>query len=114
MKKKKERDVLSIEIQYDYVEELDALVESKDFHQLLLDESIATIEHALDKNRKSARIFYVPNLECSVVLEERNFSKVLDTAIAFYEQEEDYTKCGELVKLKEKVDGSKKGNKTGY
>ena len=56
---------------------------------------------------------YVPNLECSVVLEERNFSKVLSTAIKFYEQQEDYTKCAQLVKLKEEVNGSKKRNKGG-
>tara|TARA_Y100001972_G_C7655721_1_gene330227 strand:+ start:299 stop:643 length:345 start_codon:yes stop_codon:yes gene_type:complete len=113
MAKKKERDVLSIEIQYDETEELEELVKSEDFHQLLLDEAIATVEHALTKKRKSARVCYVPNLECSVVLEERNFSKVLSTAIKFYEQQEDYTKCAQLVKLKEEVNGSKKRNKGG-
>jgi hypothetical protein len=111
MAKKKERDVLSIEIQYDETEELEELIKNEDFHQLLLDEAIATIEHALNKKRKSARVCYVPNLECSVVLEESNFSKVLNTAIKFYEQQEDYTKCAQLVKLKEKVNGSKKRNK---
>ena len=49
MAKKKERDVLSIEIQYDETEELEELVKSEDFHQLLLDEAIATVEHALTK-----------------------------------------------------------------
>jgi len=112
MKKKKERDVLSIEIQYDYKEELEELVSSKDFNKLLIDEAIATIEHALNKKRKSARICYIPNLESSVVIEERNFSKIIGNAIKFYEQQEDYTKCAELVKLKEGVDGSKKRNKT--
>ena len=111
MKKKKERDILSIEIQYDYKEELKELVESEDFNKLLIDEAITTIEHALDKQRKSARIFYVPNLECSVVLEQRNFTKVLETAIKFYEQQEDYKRCAELVSLKKKVNGSEKGNK---
>ena len=111
MAKKKERDVLSIEIQYDETEELEALIESEDFHKLLLDEAITTIKHALTKKRKSARVCYVPNLECSVVLEQRNFPKVLDTAIKFYEQQEDYTHCAELVKLKEKVNGSEKGDK---
>lgn len=111
MAKKKERDVLSIEIQYDETEELEALVESEDFHKLLLDEAIATIKHALTKKRKSARVCYVPNLECSVVLEQRNFTKVLETAIKFYEQQEDYTQCAELVKLKEEVNGSEKRNK---
>ena len=111
MAKKKERDVLSIEIQYDETEELEVLIKSEDFHQILLDEAIITIEHALTKKRKSARVCYVPNLECSVVLEQRNFSKVLNTAIGFYEQQEDYTKCAELVKLKEQVNESEKGNK---
>ena len=111
MVKKKERDVLSIEIRYDETEELDALIKSNDFHKLLLDEAITTIEHALTKKRKSARVCYVPNLECSVVLEERNFSKVLDTAIKFFEQQENYSKCAKLVKLKEEVNESKKGNK---
>lgn len=108
--KKKERDVLSIEIQYDYAEELDVLVESEDFHKLLLDEAIATIEHALDKKRPSARVCYIPNLESSVVLEENSFNDVLDTAIKFYEQQEDYTKCGELVNLKKQVNESRQGN----
>ena len=77
---------------------------SEDFTQLLLDEAVTTIKNALNKNRKSTRLFYVPNLECSVVLEKRNFSKVLTTAIAFYENQEDYTQCSELVKLKKQVD----------
>ena len=100
MKNKKERDVLSIEILYDYKDELEDLSKT----QLLLDEAVTTIKNALNKNRKSTRVFYVPNLECSVVLEKRNFSKVLTTAIAFYENQEDYTKCSELVKLKKQVD----------
>lgn len=111
MKKKKERDVLSIEIQYDYKEELEELVSSEDFNKLLIDEAITTIEHALDKKRKSARICYIPNLESSVVIEERNFSKIIGNAIKFYEQQEDYTKCAELVKLKEEVNGPEKRNK---
>lgn len=111
MAKKKERDVLSIEIQYDETEELEALVESEDFHKLLLNEAIATIKYALTKKRKSSRVCYVPNLECSVVLEQRNFAKVLNTAIKFYEQQEDYTQCAELVKLKKQVNGSEEGNK---
>jgi hypothetical protein len=111
MKKKKERDILSIEIVYDYKEELNELVDSEDFNRLLFEEAISTIENALDKKRESARVFYIPNLDCSVVLEERNFTKVLNTAIKFYEQQEEYDKCAELVTLKNKVNGSKERNK---
>ena len=87
------------------------LLEDEDFNKLLLDECIITIKNALNRNRKSTRIFYVPNIECSVVLEKHNFGKVLDTAITFYEDQEDYVKCAELVKLKEEVNESKKANK---
>jgi len=111
--KKKEREVLSIQIEYDYAEELEELVGSEDFTQLILDEAISTIEYALDKERKSARVCYIPNLESSVVIEKRNFPKILGTAIRFYEEQEDYTKCAELVKLKNKVDGPGKRNKKG-
>ena len=113
MEKKKDRDILSIEIQYDYKDELKELVDSEEFNQLLLDEAIITIKNALNKNRKSTRIFYVPNIECSVVLEKRNFNKVLNKAIEFYENQENYKKCAELVRLKEEVNESKKRNKTG-
>ena len=112
MKSKKERDILSIEILYDYREELDELVGSKDFNRILLEEAITTIENALDKERKSARIFYIPNLDCSVILDYRNFNKVLNTAIQFYEQQEEYDECVKLVKLKEQINESKKRNKT--
>jgi len=111
--KEEQREVLSIEIQYDYTEELEELVGSEDFTQLILDEAISTIEYALDKEHKSARVCYIPNLESSVVIEKRNFSKILGTAIRFYEGQENYTKCAELVKLKNKVDGPGKRNKKG-
>ena len=113
MEKKKDRDdILSIEIRYDYKDELKELVDSKDFSRLIFEESIATIKNALNKKRKSARVFYIPNIDCSVVLEYKNFNKVLNTALQFYEQQEEYDECAKLVKLKEEVNESKKRNKT--
>jgi len=107
MKNKKERDILSIEILYDYKEELDELVENEDFTRLIFEESIATIENALNKNRKTARVFYIPNLDCSVILKEQNFVEVIENAVKFYEQQEEYDKCAELVALKNKVNESR-------
>mgnify|MGYP003626298072 FL=1 len=109
MKNKKE--ILTLEILYDYVDELDELRECDEFKQLLLDEAISTIENALEKDRKTTRMFYVPNIRCSIILEKSNFNKVLDTAIGFYEFRENYKKCAKLIKLKEKVNGTKERNK---
>ena len=112
MEKKKDREILSIEILYDYKEDLDELVGNDDFSRLMFQEAIATIENALNKKRKTARVFYIPNIDCSVILECKNFIKVLNTAIQFYEQQEEYDECAKLVRLKERVNESEKRNKT--
>ena len=112
MEKKKDREILSIEILYDYKEELDELVGNDDFSILMFQEAVATIENALNKKRKTARVFYIPNIDCSVILEYKNFIKVLNTAIQFYEQQEEYDECAKLVRLKEQVNESEKRNKT--
>ena len=113
MKNKKEREILSIEILYDDKEELNELISSEDFNRLMFEEAIATIKNALSKKRETARMFYIPNLDCSVLLEKRNFKLVLDNAIKFYEQQEEYDKCAKLVTLKKKINEPKKGNKRG-
>jgi len=81
MAKKKERDVLSIEITYDEPGELMALVENEEISKVLIDEAIDTIEHALVKKRKSARVCYVPNLECSVVLEQSSSMRFMRSLV---------------------------------
>ena len=113
MGNKKGKDILSVEILYDYKEELDELVGSQEFNQLILNEAIDTIKIALTDNKKTAKVLYIPNLGCSVTIEKQNFPKVLDTAIKFYESQEDYTKCAQLVSLKKRINGPEKRNKRG-
>jgi hypothetical protein len=50
-RKKKVREILTLEILYDEKEELNELIGSQDFHQLLLDEAIKVIEESI-KNKK--------------------------------------------------------------
>lgn len=107
----KKREILSVEILYDDKEDLDILTESKDFHKLLFDEVVTGVEEALESNTTTAKIIYIPNLECSVTIYRRNFKDAIEGVIKFYEKQEDYVKCAELVKLKKKVNGTKKRNK---
>ena len=109
---KPERDILSIEILYDDKEDLNELVESEDFNKLLLNEAITSIQDALEKGEDKALVAYLSNLECKVLLDKEYFPPIIDKAIAFYEQEEDYVKCGELVKIKQQVNEPKEGNQT--
>ena len=105
------REILSVEILYDDKEDLDVLTESEDFHKLLFDEVVSGIEEALETNFTQAKVIYIPNLECSVIIYRRNFKAAIEKVIGFYEQQEDYKKCAELVNLKNKVNGTKKRNK---
>ena len=107
----KKREILSVEILYDDKEDLDILTESEDFHKLLFGEVVTGIEEAIESQSSTAKIIYIPNLECSVTIYRRNFKAALEGVIKFYEKQEDYKKCAELVKLKTKINGSKKGNK---
>ena len=110
-RKKKEREILTLEILYGHKEELDELLGSQDFHKLLIDESVKVIEESVKKKQKEVKLFLISNLDCFVILEKSNFPKILNKAIEFYEGEEDYDKCVELVKLKKMVNETKKGNK---
>lgn len=107
----KKREILAVEIIYDDKEDLDILTESEDFHKLLFDEVVTGIEEALESKASTAKIIYIPNLECSVTIYRRNFRAAIEGVIKFYEKQEDYAKCAELVKLKKKVNGAAKGNK---
>ena len=72
-RKKKEREILSLEILYDHKEELNELVESEDFHQLLLDESIKVIEESLKIKDNEVKLFSMTNLDCFLLLKKSNF-----------------------------------------
>ena len=107
----KKREILAVEILYDDKEDLDILTESEDFHKLLFDEVVSGIEEALESSSTTAMIIYIPNLECSVTIYRRNFKAAIEGVIKFYEKQEDYDKCAELVRLKQKVNGAEKRNK---
>ena len=99
----KKKEILSLEILYDHKEELDTLLEDEDFHQLILDEAVKVIDEAITQNEPSVRLAYISNLESSIFIQKSNFKKVINKALSFYEKKEDYTKCSELVKLKNKI-----------
>jgi hypothetical protein len=99
----KKKEILSLEILYDYKEELDVLLDDEDFHQVILDEALKVITEAIEEETKEARIAYISNLSSSLLVHKDNFKEVLNTILKFYEKKEDYAKCSEIVKLKSKL-----------
>ena len=71
------------------------------------------VEESLKIKDNEVKLFSITNLDCFLLLKKSNFPKVIDKTIKFYEAKEDYDKCAELIKLKGKVNGTKKGTKGG-
>lgn len=99
MKKK----FLQLEILYDEREELDELLESEDFHELLYDEALKVINEALEEKTDSVKLAYVSNIGHSVMIHKPQFTPVLNKILKFYEKKEDYGKCSEIVNLKKQL-----------
>ena len=94
------KEILSLEILFEYKEELDTLLEDEDFHQLILDEAFKVISEAVKNESGEAKIAYISNLGSSVLVHKNNFKEVLDTVLKFYEKKEDYDKCSEILLIK--------------
>ena len=99
----KNKDILSIEILYDDKEELDELLESKDFHYLLLNEAYKVIEEAIKEDEVEVKLAYISNIGSSVLIHKDNFPSIIDRILKIYEEKEDYDECAKIIKLKNKL-----------
>ena len=99
----KNKDILSIEILYDDKEELDELLENKNFHHLLLKEAYKVIKEAINEGETEVKLAYISNIESSVLIHKDNFSNILNKVLEMYEEKEDYDECAKVVKLKNKL-----------
>jgi hypothetical protein len=83
----------------------DKLDESIDFKKYIYENTVKAIKFALNYNKPKCEPFAVGGLNTLVSLPKEKFGKVLDKMIIFYENQSNFEKCNELVKLKEKCNG---------
>lgn len=101
--KKELQDPIYLEISFDDVEDiqsnLEKILKSSDFLQVIKTEVLPRVVDAIEQNKKELTLFRMVYYGLDLVVEKKHYKSLLSKILAVYEQEEDYLKCVELKKL---------------
>jgi hypothetical protein len=99
MKKAQQRKLLNVEIVYEDAEDLQQLENSPQFNNLILKDAFDVVERAAKTKKKSVPVIAIPNLGLEVFIERHNFKPILQKALDYYTNEEQYERCADLAQL---------------
>ena len=88
-----------IEIVYNDSSDLKKLATREEFRTFIIEDSLKTIEEAIEKKLKKVELFNIYNLSLVVELEKSNYKNVLSNIIQYYIEEEDYEKCNTIQEI---------------
>mgnify|MGYP003138546032 FL=1 len=88
-----------IEIVYNDSSDLKKLASKEEFRNFVIQDSLKTIEDAINNNLSKVELFNIFNLSLVVELERKNFKNVLTSITKHYIEEEDYETCNYIKTL---------------
>lgn len=88
-----------IEIVYNDSSDLKKLATREEFRNFIIEDSLKTIEEAINNNLNKVELFNIFNLSLVVELEKKNFKNVLNNIIKYYIEIEDYETCNYIKEL---------------
>lgn len=88
-----------IEIVYNDSSDLIKLANREEFRNFIIEDSLETIEEAINNNSDKVELFNIYNLSLVVELERKNFKNVLNNITKYYIGIEDYETCDYIKKL---------------
>ncbi len=107
MKKKstKKHIPLNLKISYSETNDLDNLKDNLDFKKIVYNETANVLLYLSENKRSKIDLFnlMVDDKGLVVSIEKKDYKTILDSTIQFYGEQEDYDKCIELTKLKDKL-----------
>jgi len=103
MKQVKSHRPIKLDISYSSREELQEFASNTEFNQFILENTLESLKYAINKNKTQCALFEVGDNDYKVVVKKPEYKTILDKVIKYFEDKEDYIKCDELVKLKEKI-----------
>lgn len=92
-------EVINLNIVYFQEEDLEILLETKEFTDLVIQESYKRVKKALEEKLKKITLFKISNLMLSVEVEHSNYLNILNNTLAYYTEEEKYEICSEIQKI---------------
>lgn len=103
MKKAQSKKLLNVEIIYEDAEDLQQLEENQPFNDLILKDAFDVVERAAKTKKKSVPLINIPNLGLEVSIERHNFKPILQKALDYYTEQEQYERCADVAQLIESL-----------
>lgn len=88
-----------LNIEYQDPEDLVSAIREKDFVDLVHDETLECIKHAIENKESKALLFEVNETGIYLIIEKDLFEDSLDSVLKYYEKTEQYEKCIEANNL---------------
>lgn len=90
-----------IRFSIDNKEDFQTLIESDKFMDTLYTEAINSIEDGIKNNLEEIQLFKIADFNSLVIINKEDINSVLDKAIDFYAEKEDYDLCQIVKNLKQ-------------
>lgn len=84
-------------------DDFEKLNESLEFKNVVYKEVALALSYAIKNKRAKMDLFNLEDFGLTISVKKTKYKSVLDKTIAFYTQQENFEKCTELTKLKEKL-----------
>lgn len=94
---------LALEILFQQIEDLQDLVNNKEYASFILKESYKTITNAIKKKQSTVQLFNISNLGFIISIKKENYKPCLQSILKCYEEIEDYKTCSQINKLISKL-----------
>lgn len=102
-KKPAEYAPLNLVIEFNESSDLNSLSSNADFKKVIYEEMGKIFEFISKNKPEKMDVFKLNNLGITITLTKSEYKKALEKTIQYYTEQEDYIKCSELDKLKNKI-----------
>ena len=102
-KEKSSRKPLTLEILFQQKEDIQDLVNNKEYSSLILKESFIALKDAIKKKQSSIQLFDISNLGFIISIKKENYKPCLENILKYYEALEDYKTCSQITNLIKKL-----------
>jgi len=97
------KKIIDMELHFGDDNSVNELVKDPTLKKFIMEHSLNFIKYSLSKKLKNINVFNVVNLNLKVGIEYNQYKNILNNILKYYEGEEDYIKCNEILKLIKKL-----------
>jgi hypothetical protein len=96
---KEERKIPIVDLIYDQSSQLLDLVDQPKFSKEILKDAYRGVKYAIDNKLTRVELFNISNLSLLVIMDKKEYPKVLNKILPYFENLEDYDECIYIKKM---------------